>query len=157
MPGIETKDTCTLLPNIDTHSCFGCSPNNPSGMGMEFYINKHKDKVLSWYTVPDHLCGWGNVVHGGIVCTLLDEAMGWACVCILEKFLLSKSLNAQFLKPIYTGKEITVVGEIAKVNSDKEAVLQGAIYKENGKMCASSTSLASLYSPEALKNKGVID
>ncbi len=75
-------DSLLHLPNDDNHNCFGCSPNNKSGLKMEFYTNKEKDSVFSWLSIPGHVCGWGNIVHGGIVSTILDEAMGWASVVI---------------------------------------------------------------------------
>lgn len=148
MPAIERKENCTLLPNMDIHNCFGCSPKNSKGMHMEFYINKKKDSVISWYSVPDHLCGWENITHGGIICTMLDEAMGWACLFLLNKFLLSKTINVKFLKPVYIGKKIKIVGKILKVNSEKEAVLQGFIYNDKDETCATASSIVSLYEPE---------
>ncbi len=156
MSEIESKENCILLPNINTHNCFGCSPNNPSGMYMEFYINEKRDSVISWYSVPDHLCGWGNVVHGGIISTMLDEAMGWACVSILGKFLLSKTITVDFFKPVYTSTKIRVVGKVLKINNEREAIMQGFIYNENNKTCATASSVISLYTPDALKKKGVI-
>ena len=61
------------LPNTETHNCFGCSPINPSGLQMKFFTD---DKtVFARVTVPDHLCGWNNVIHGGVLTTMLDESI----------------------------------------------------------------------------------
>jgi uncharacterized protein (TIGR00369 family) len=157
MSKIKNKENCILLPNEGNHYCFGCSPKNPSGMSMEFYTNEKRDSVLSWYSVPDHLCGWGNMVHGGIVSTLLDEAMGWACITILQKFFLSKSIAVDFFKPVLIGKEIRVKGNVLKINDEREAVLQGFIYNDENDICAKSSSVVSLFTLEFVKEMGVLD
>jgi len=60
---------------------------------MKFYSTEKKELVVSWLKVPDHLCGWSNLVHGGIISTMLDEAMGWAGLVILKKLVVSKSIT----------------------------------------------------------------
>jgi uncharacterized protein (TIGR00369 family) len=157
MSKIEKRGNYTLLPNSNFHNCFGCSPRNDSGMHMKFYVNEKMDSVVSWYSVPDHLCGWGDVVHGGIISTMLDEAMGWACITILRKFLLSKNIAVDFMKPVFIGKEIRVEGNVLKINSEREAVMQGLIFNDNNDICARSSSVVSLFTLEAVKKMGVID
>ncbi|MCP4750819.1 MAG: PaaI family thioesterase [Proteobacteria bacterium] len=157
MPEIETRENCTLLPNTDIHNCFGCSPRNSSGMHMKFYMNENGDSVLSWYSVPEHLCGWGDIVHGGIVSTMLDEAMGWACISLLRKLLFSKSIAVDFIKPVLIGREITVVGNVLEINSEREAVMQGFIYDENNEVCAKSSSVVSLFTLESVRKMGLMD
>lgn len=54
--------------------CFGCGVKNPIGLHLEFV--PVDDKVVAKKIVPREYQGYTNVVHGGIVTTLLDEAMG---------------------------------------------------------------------------------
>lgn len=54
--------------------CFGCGAENPIGLHLEFA--PVEDKVVAKKIVPREYQGYSNVVHGGIVTTLLDEAMG---------------------------------------------------------------------------------
>ena len=54
--------------------CFGCGTKNPIGLHLEFV--PVEDKVVAKKIVPKEYQGYTNVVHGGIVTTLLDEAMG---------------------------------------------------------------------------------
>ncbi len=157
MEKVVNDETYTLLEGSDLHNCFGCSPRNPQGMLMEFRINENRDSVMSWYTVPDHLCGWGEMVHGGIVSTMLDEAMGWACLFILRKLLLSKTLNVEFHKPVLIGKKIRVAGSVNNIANEREAVMQGFIYDDAGDLCAKSSSTVSLFTLEAIRKMGVLD
>ena len=79
------------LPNSATHNCFGCSPINPSGLQMNFYTND--SSVFSEVTVPKHLCGWNNLIHGGVLSTILDEIMSWAAIYLLKRITLRLSLS----------------------------------------------------------------
>lgn len=124
---------------------------------MKFYTTEKLDSVTSWLKVPDHLCGWSNLVHGGIISTMLDEAMGWAGLIILKKMVVSKSITVDFIKPVLLGKEISVKGMVNKINSEREAILQGYIYNDENEICAQSSCLASLFSLETLRKMNVVD
>jgi len=63
----------TQLSVDEDHNCFACGPANPHGLHMTFQSNGKV--VMSHLSVPDHLRGWNNMVHGGIISTILDEVM----------------------------------------------------------------------------------
>ena len=73
-------DNLHKQPNSD--DCFICGRNNPHGLYMTFYDNG-EDEVHSHYTVSDAYQGYPDVVHGGIVAAMLDEAVGH-CVLALR-------------------------------------------------------------------------
>lgn len=153
----ENRDGYIPLPTGENQNWFGCSLKNKSGLQMKFYATEKLDSVISWLRVPDHLCGWSNLVHGGIIATMLDEAMGWAALIILKKMVVSKSITVDFLKPVLIGKEISVKGMVNKTDNEREAILQGYIYNDESDICARSSSLASLFSLETLKKMNVMD
>ena len=156
MPEVKSREDYIPLSNSDRHNCFGCSPRNSSGLKMKFYVNKEVDLVVSWLSLPDQFCGWGNIAHGGIISTMLDEAMGWGGLIILQRLVLTKSISVDFKSPVLTGTEIRVEGGIEKIISDREAVLCGSIYS-NENLCARSTSLVSLFTLEYVRKMGVLD
>src|SRR4030042_5651787 len=135
----ENRDNYILLPSMGNQNCFGCSTKNNSGLQMKFYVTKKLDSVISWVKIPDHLCGWNNIVHGGIISTMLDEAMGWAGLIILKKMVISKSITVDFIKPVLIDKEISVKGMVKKINSEREAILQGYTYNDENEICARSS------------------
>jgi uncharacterized protein (TIGR00369 family) len=157
MSQIEDRNGFTPLPPGEYQTCFGCSPRNDAGLHMKFYLNEKKDSVVSWLTVPDHLCGWSNIVHGGIVSTMLDEAMGWAGLAILKRLIVSKNMTVDFIKPVFIGKEIKAEGHIGKINSEREAILEGCLYDDRNEICARSSSVVTLFSIETVKKMGVIN
>jgi len=147
------KEDCKLLPNMTGHKCFGCGPTNTSGLKMEFYTNG--SSILSWVTVPDHLCGWENLVHGGVLSTMLDEIMARAMIHSLRSLGLTTSMTVNFIKPVYVGREVMVEGKILGAKEDREATTEGIIYNDNGDVCTRSTGTFMLFSPQAIKRKGI--
>ena len=137
------------LPNRDDHHCFGCGPANPSGLQMKFFTDN--TSVFSWLKVPDHLIGWDNLVHGGILSTILDEIMSWSAIYLLKKMILTKSMTVDFIKPVYVGAELKVEGNVFEKQSDREAVMQGKIYNKEGVLCAKSKGIYVLLEPKVAK------
>ena len=66
---------------MDGYHCYGCDPNSPQGLRMEFYENG--DEIVSvWHPRPEYQ-GWVNTLHGGIQATLADEISSWV---VFRKF-----------------------------------------------------------------------
>ncbi len=54
------------------------------------------EQLVSHLTVPEHLCGWDSIIHGGIVATIHDEMMSWTAIQLLHKMILTKSVTVDF-------------------------------------------------------------
>lgn len=157
MSASKSRENFIQLGNNDRNNCFGCSPKNASGMKMNFYTNENRDLVVSWFSVPERFVGWSNLVHGGIISTMLDEAMGWGALVILRKLMVSRSMNVEFIKPVFVNTEIRIEGTVYEEKGEREAVMQGLIYNDMNQLCARSKSNASLFSMEALRKMGFAD
>ena len=144
---IETE--LKQLPNRGDHKCFGCGPGNPIGLQMKFFSDDKS--VFSWLKVPNHLMGWDNLVHGGILSTILDEIMSWSAIYLLKKLILTKSMTVDFIKPVFEGMELKVEGNVFEKRSDKEAVMRGRIYNAEGVLCAKSKGIFALLEPKVAK------
>jgi beta-phosphoglucomutase len=59
--------------------CFACSQENP--MGLKLKPVHDGEKVTAEFTAGKFHQGWDNVVHGGILYTLLDEVTAYAMLC----------------------------------------------------------------------------
>ena len=149
------KSGYTLLPNRADNKCFGCGPANPQGLQMQFYTNG--ETVASWITVPPHLCGWSNLAHGGILFTALDEIMGRTMIYLLQRFILTKSMTIEYLKPVPHGREFKVEGRILEVRSEREAAAEGIITNDAGEICTRATGLWATFTPDSARKLGVAD
>jgi acyl-coenzyme A thioesterase PaaI-like protein len=69
--------------------CFACGTDNPIGLRLRF--ERHDGGARAIFAPrPEHQ-GWGGVLHGGLVFTLLDEALAYAAL-----FELGPAVTADF-------------------------------------------------------------
>jgi acyl-coenzyme A thioesterase PaaI-like protein len=154
-PDMDQKKKYTELPYMETHKCFGCGPANASGLRMKFFTDG--ERVFSWLTVPDHLCGWKNLVHGGVISTILDEVMGRSVIYFLRCLGLTKSIAVDFLHPVIIGDKLRVEGRVLEAQNERQARAEGLLFNNEGVMCARGKGVFGLYSPEFLRKKGVAE
>jgi uncharacterized protein (TIGR00369 family) len=150
----STKDY-HQLPNSSDHYCFGCSPVNPSGLQMNFFAGL--DTVFSNVTIPDHLCGWSNIAHGGVLTTILDEIMSWTALHFLKRITMTKSMNIEFIKPVYIRNPLKAEGKVLEITGKHDAVMEGILYNDKGVACAKSTANFAIFSPKVAKRFGIAD
>jgi uncharacterized protein (TIGR00369 family) len=106
--GIELTDTITLAPN-PANKCFGCGGANEAGMKLTFVQDNTNRKIVGRFTLGERYQGGGGMGHGGIIATLLDEAMGKVCR-FRDVRAVTAELTVQYLKPVKVDEEIVVEG-----------------------------------------------
>ncbi len=141
------------IPNQFNGSCFGCSKENPVGLQMTFKAGK--EIVVSDVKVPKHLCGWNNLVHGGVLTTILDEVMSWTAIHFLRKLVMTKNLKVTFLKSVLVEDCVKAIGRIKKKNNEKEVVMEGLILDQKGRECVKAEANFALLSPKIAKRLGI--
>ena len=78
--------------------CFGCSPSNPSGLGLTF--RRAGMRVVARPRIPDRFHGAPGVAHGGIVATILDEISCAAAVFVADRFVVTGELVVRYERPV---------------------------------------------------------
>jgi uncharacterized protein (TIGR00369 family) len=105
----ETKPAMiTLAPNPSNH-CFGCGGANDDGMKLTFVQDNEKRRIIGRFVLGERYQGGGGMGHGGIIATLLDEAMGKVCR-FREVRAVTAELTVEYLKPVRVQDEIVVEG-----------------------------------------------
>ncbi|PWY81994.1 thioesterase family protein [Aspergillus heteromorphus CBS 117.55] len=85
-----------------------------------------KSLVSIFYLGPS-LCGHPGIVHGGLLATLLDEAMGRCCFPALpNKVGVTANLNLDYRRPAMAGNYAVLRAETVKVEGRK-AWVEGRI------------------------------
>ena len=59
-----------------TNHCFGCGPANEAGLRLKFVLDKKRERFLCRFRLQRRFVGPPAHAHGGIIATILDEAMG---------------------------------------------------------------------------------
>lgn len=93
-----------------TLSCFVCGEANPGGLRLQFQTDGRV--VESKFIPQDTHVGFKGMVHGGIIATVLDEVMVWACAVQAHRFAVCVELSVRYLKPVKPGQELVVTGEL---------------------------------------------
>ena len=101
-------DTIRLEPN-PSNKCFGCGGDNAGGMKLTFEQDNVNRKIVGRFVLGERYQGGGGYAHGGIIATLLDEAMGKVCR-FREVRAVTAELTVEYLKPINVQHEIIVEG-----------------------------------------------
>lgn len=143
------------LPVRENHNCFGCSQTNAAGLHMRFSTDGKA--LYSNLTVPDHLCGWGNIVHGGVQTTILDEIMGWTALHLLKRVTLTKSITTDFLRPVYAGQPLRAEGRVQERTGTREVLLEATLRNGDGKLCTKAVGRFGLFTLEAVKKLRILD
>lgn len=142
------------LPRSGNHNCFGCSPVNPAGLRMRFFSDGQS--VLSRLVVPDHLCGWSRIVHGGVLGTILDEVMSWAAIHLLRRIALTRTLTVEYLKPAAVGTELQARAWVREAEGN-DAATEGEIRDAEGGLCARAHARFKVFSPAVARRLQIAD
>ena len=106
----ETCTDVTPLQIREDHGCFGCGAANPHGLHLRF--TPEADGVRASFTPLEVHQGYEHVVHGGIISTLLDEAMAWA-VAAAGIWAVTGEMQIRFRRPLHVGETVTLHAAVA--------------------------------------------
>jgi uncharacterized protein (TIGR00369 family) len=90
--------------------------------------------VIEWDATPEycfHDGAGGHIVHGGMVTTLLDTAMGGACWAVIEddESFLTADLRAEFMRSARPGT-LRAVGRVVQRNR-RVAFCEAQLYQDD--------------------------
>jgi uncharacterized protein (TIGR00369 family) len=95
----------------DNPRCFVCGKENPSGLGVDFDIDREWRSISAKFTPSDIHQGYERIVHGGILSALLDEAMVKLTVG-LGTPAVTAQITVTFKAPAAPGEELLVSGRL---------------------------------------------
>jgi uncharacterized protein (TIGR00369 family) len=97
-----------LKPNPE-NGCFGCGGANQDGMKLTFEQDDERRRIVGRFRIGARYQGGPGFLHGGIIATLLDEAMGK-----VNRFSQARAVTAEltveYKKPVRVDEEILVEG-----------------------------------------------
>jgi uncharacterized protein (TIGR00369 family) len=109
----------------DDHYCFVCGKENPYGLHVQFSF--HDNKVRAEFIPQKVYQGYKDIIHGGIVSTLLDEAM--VKVALMQGMpAVTAEITIRFKNPLMSGEKAIIEAEIIKMN--KRIIETSAIMKK---------------------------
>jgi len=113
--------------------CFVCGSENPRGLKIEFNLCDHGVEAV--FTPDATHAGYENLVHGGILSALLDEAVIWAVHASSDHLGVTAELNIRFRAPLLIGEPCTIRGFTTE-DRGRYWIAQATIANKEGKLIA---------------------
>ena len=110
-------NSLTPFAHAAQNRCFGCGPANPGGLHLEFLL-ADDGTVVCPATIPGTFDGHPGYLHGGIIATLLDEAMSKA-VRAQGFSAMTRQLEAEYLRPVPSEVPIRMEGRVVRSEGRK--------------------------------------
>jgi uncharacterized protein (TIGR00369 family) len=86
----------------DDRACFVCGEQNPIGLHLRIRTDPERGESAADIIFPEHFQGWAKIVHGGLLATVLDEAMIYAAGARGHKCVTGE-ITVRYIKPASTG------------------------------------------------------
>ncbi|NWF51572.1 MAG: PaaI family thioesterase [Nitrospirae bacterium] len=97
----------------DDNYCFVCGEKNPIGLHLTFIL---KGSIVVSEFIPKKVHqGYKDIVHGGIISTILDEIM--VKTALLQGIpAITAEMRVRFRTPLIVGEKISIEASIVKMN-----------------------------------------
>ncbi|MBE0481026.1 MAG: PaaI family thioesterase [Dehalococcoidia bacterium] len=124
--------------------CFGCGQENPVGLKLKF--EKKGNEARCEFVLTPHYEGWYGFVHGGIICTVLDEAMAYTFFPAIKG--VTAKAEIRFRQPAPIGVPMIVIGRLVR-QTRKLLTTAAEITLQDGTVIAESTAQCYVVQPRS--------
>jgi uncharacterized protein (TIGR00369 family) len=143
----------TRYVQLQKNHCFGCGTNNPDGMRLRFTYDEERKCFICRFRLGKRFTGPPGHCHGGIIATILDEAMGKVNK-LRQVIALTSEIKVNYLKPVPLKQPLRVESREVKVEGRKH-INMAEILNENDEVLARSEGLFIAIDPERMFAKFV--
>lgn len=113
------------MTEVDDKMCFACGQENPISLGLKFK-EIDKNTVREEFTPGENHQGYEGIMHGGLIATLLDEAMAYV-IGFKDIQAFTAELNIRFRTAVEIGKKLEIIGEY---KGSKKSSIANVYYTE---------------------------
>jgi len=135
----STRGHGTQYVRLQKNYCFACGKNNPEGMRLRFTYDEDRDCFISRFRLGKRYTGPPGHCHGGIIATILDEAMGKVNK-LRQVIALTSEITIHYLKPVPLNKPLRVESREVKV-SGRQHINMAEILNRKGEVLARGRGL----------------
>ncbi|ODV62982.1 PaaI family thioesterase ASCRUDRAFT_74413 [Ascoidea rubescens DSM 1968] len=90
--------------------------------------NEISNELIGFFHLGQKLSGQVNIVHGGLLATLLDENLYRCCVPFIEnKIGVTANLNLNYKNPTYTNSFIVLHAKLLRIEDERKFFCYGKI------------------------------
>jgi len=128
--------------------CFGCGKKNPFGLRLKF--SRVGSGVRTEFTPGECYQSWPDIIHGGIIATILDEAMGYATLMSGNFGFLTASIQINLRRPAYVNSKLIVNAEVVG-NQRRKLEVAGSLSLPDGTLVADGKAVQIIPGGDQLK------
>lgn len=142
------KEKPQTISSAGQGMCFGCGKRNPFGLRLKF----HRDGrgVSTEFTPTGYYQAWTDITHGGIITTMLDEAMGHAVLMSGNFGFLTASIQVNLKRPAYLNDRLVISAEVVR-DRGKTQEIEGKITTAEGTLVAEGKAVQVILEGDQLK------
>ena len=154
VPLAEMKSAILKASEETGNHCFGCGLQNPQGLHLHFAIDDSDPNAIAaaaTIQLGAAFEGPPGYVHGGIIATMLDEAMS-KLNRPLGVVAMTRHMEVDYLRPVRLCDTLTLVGQ--HVRRDGKKIFHSAeIIGSDGKVLARGKALFIVIDPALVGRK----
>lgn len=117
--------------------CFACGKANPIGLKLHFATTA--DGCSTEFVPGQEHQSYDGRMHGGLICTLLDETMGNYPYLVEGRVAYTAKMEVRFRQPVLIGEKIKVVSKLLRKKGPLLEI-EGKVFKEDGSVAAEALS-----------------
>lgn len=135
----KPKPAQAMTTPISDNYCFVCGKDNPKGFKIQVRYLEDEMAAETELSLPREFQGWAEVIHGGILATMLDELMAHA-VWHFAGPGVTLSMEVRFHQPLKPDEPILVRGVLHTQNGSRRLAEGEIIRLADGTRVASGKS-----------------
>jgi len=134
----------TISPKTG-NNCFGCGADNPLGLKLSFTGAPEEGRVWAEFQPQPFMAGGVDVMHGGFIALLLDEASS-KVLSILDKQGVTRNIEVSYEKPVALDRPIRIEACLIEQERRKHSI-EARVLNSNGDVLAKSNALFLSFAP----------
>ena len=137
-----TEEELVPLAYDAQHNCFGCGELNPVGLQMRFLTNASR-QVICHLLVPERFQGPHGFAHGGVIASMLDEAMSKAIHASAEAaglMAMTRHMETNYLRPVPLDTPLVLQASQSLVEGRKH-FCEALLADQTGKLLATGKAV----------------
>ncbi|MBI4917644.1 MAG: PaaI family thioesterase [Acidobacteria bacterium] len=116
---------------------------NPGALAVTWYWDEPACTVKGLFTPDGRHTGYAGRMHGGLVSSLLDEAMAWACAVERGSYCVTGELKVRFKSSAPLGEQLEVRGRVVGDAWGPYLKATGELIAPDGRVVATGSAVFS--------------
>jgi uncharacterized protein (TIGR00369 family) len=126
----------TRFGRMQKNYCFACGRDNPDGMRLNFSYDEQRNLFVCRFRLGKRYTGPPGHCHGGVIATILDEAMGKVNK-LRSVIALTSEITVHYLKPVPLNRPLRVESRELRVRGRRH-INVAEILNQKGEILARS-------------------